>query len=56
MGDVIDEVLKDHEEIKKLLAKVESASGKAKEAKAFLDFLRTPPAAAVFRDKGLDPA
>lgn len=38
------------------VAGIEKASGKAKEAKAFLDFLRTPPAAAVFRDKGLDPA
>jgi hemerythrin superfamily protein len=38
MGDVIDEVLKDHEEIKKLFAKVESASGKAKE-EAFQDLV-----------------
>lgn len=32
------------------------ASAKAAEAKALVDFLRTPAAAAVFRDKGLDPA
>jgi molybdate transport system substrate-binding protein len=38
------------------VAGIEKASGKAAEAKAFLDFLRTPDAAAVFRDKGLDPA
>jgi molybdate transport system substrate-binding protein len=38
------------------VAGIEAASGKAAEAKAFLDFLRTPAAAAVFRDKGLDPA
>ena len=31
-------------------------SAKATEAKALVDFLRTPAAAAVFRDKGLDPA
>ncbi|HEY2873958.1 MAG TPA: substrate-binding domain-containing protein [Reyranella sp.] len=31
-------------------------SAKAAEAKALVDFLRTPAAAAVFRDKGLDPA
>jgi molybdate transport system substrate-binding protein len=38
------------------VAGIETASGKAKEAKAFLDFLRTPAAAAAFREKGLDPA
>jgi len=37
------------------VAGIEVASGKAKEAKAFLDFLRTPGAAVVFREKGLDP-
>ena len=31
-------------------------SAKVAEAKALVDFLRTPAAAAVFRDKGLDPA
>jgi len=38
------------------VAGIEKASAKAKEARTFLDFLRTPAAAAVFRDKGLDPA
>lgn len=37
------------------VAGIEKASAKTKEAKAFLDFLRTPAAAAVFRDKGLEP-
>src|SRR6185437_490291 len=32
------------------------ASAKAADAGALVDFLRTPAAAAVFRDKGLDPA
>jgi molybdate transport system substrate-binding protein len=35
---------------------IEKASAKAAEGKALLDFLRTPATAAVFRDKGLDPA
>jgi molybdate transport system substrate-binding protein len=38
------------------VAAIEAASGKAAEARAFLDYLRTPAAAAAFRDKGLDPA
>jgi molybdate transport system substrate-binding protein len=38
------------------IAGIEKASAKAKEARTFLDFLRTPAAAAVFREKGLDPA
>lgn len=38
------------------VAGIEKASAKATEAKSFLDFLRTPAAAAVFREKGLDPA
>jgi molybdate transport system substrate-binding protein len=38
------------------VAGVERASAKVREAKAFLDFLRTPAALAIFREKGLDPA
>ena len=38
------------------VAGIEKESAKAAEAKALIDFLRTPAAAAVFRDKGLDPA
>ncbi|HEY4168032.1 MAG TPA: substrate-binding domain-containing protein [Reyranella sp.] len=38
------------------VAGIGKASAKAAEAKALVDFLRTPAAAAVFRDKGLDPA
>ncbi len=38
------------------VAGIERASAQAKEARAFLDFLRTAAAAAVFREKGLDPA
>jgi molybdate transport system substrate-binding protein len=38
------------------VAGIEKKSAKAKEARTFLDFLRTPAAAAVFREKGLDPA
>ncbi|HYD07973.1 MAG TPA: substrate-binding domain-containing protein [Reyranella sp.] len=37
------------------VAGIEKASANATEAKTFLDFLRTPSAAAVFREKGLDP-
>ncbi len=37
------------------VAGIDKASAKAAEAKAFVDFLRTPAAATVFRDKGLDP-
>ena len=38
------------------VAAIEKSSAKAVEAKALIDFLRTPSAAGVFRDKGLDPA
>lgn len=38
------------------VAGIDKDSAKATEAKAFVDFLRTPTAATVFRDKGLDPA
>jgi hypothetical protein len=38
------------------VAGIERTSGKAREARALIDFLRTPSAAAVFRAKGLDPA
>jgi molybdate transport system substrate-binding protein len=36
------------------VAGIEKTSAKAAQAKAFIDFLRTPAAVAVFRDKGLD--
>jgi molybdate transport system substrate-binding protein len=38
------------------VAGVEASSGQAATAKALIDFLRSPPALAVFRAKGLDPA
>jgi molybdate transport system substrate-binding protein len=38
------------------VAGIDKASIETKEAKAFVDFLRTPLATAVFREKGLDPA
>jgi molybdate transport system substrate-binding protein len=38
------------------VAGIDRTSAKAAEAKTLLDFLRTPSAAAMFRDKGLDPA
>jgi len=38
------------------VAGIEKASGKVQEAKTFLDFLRLPASAAIFREKGLDPA
>lgn len=38
------------------IAAIEKASPRAAEAKGFIDFLRSPASAAVFRDKGLDPA
>jgi molybdate transport system substrate-binding protein len=38
------------------VASIEKSSTKPAEAKALIDFLRTPESAAVFRDKGLDPA
>ena len=37
-------------------AAVEASSAHAATAKALIDFLRAPPAAEVFRAKGLDPA
>jgi molybdate transport system substrate-binding protein len=38
------------------IAGIEKASSRSKEARALIDFLRTPSAAAIFREKGLDPA
>ncbi|HSI00790.1 MAG TPA: substrate-binding domain-containing protein [Reyranella sp.] len=38
------------------VAGIEKSSTKAKEAKALVDFLRSPMATAVFREKGLAPA
>src|SRR4051812_8587689 len=38
------------------VAGIEKASAKEKESRTFLDFLRTPAAAAVFREQGLDAA
>lgn len=38
------------------IAGIEKASANVAEAKALLDFLRTPASATVFREKGLDPA
>jgi molybdate transport system substrate-binding protein len=38
------------------VAGIEKSSTRAKEAKALVDFLRSPTATAVFREKGLDPA
>jgi ABC-type molybdate transport system substrate-binding protein len=38
------------------VAGIDKASATAAEAKAFIDFLRTPAGAAIFREKGLDPA
>jgi molybdate transport system substrate-binding protein len=38
------------------VAAIERSSSKAADARKLIDFLRTPGAAAVFRDKGLDPA
>jgi molybdate transport system substrate-binding protein len=38
------------------VAGIETSSAKTAEAKALIDFLRTPQATAMFREKGLDPA
>jgi molybdate transport system substrate-binding protein len=38
------------------VAGIEKSSAEAKQAKALADFLRSPMAAAVFREKGLEPA
>jgi len=38
------------------VAGIGTASAKAAEARTLIDFLRTPASAAVFREKGLDPA
>jgi len=38
------------------VAGIETTSAKTAEAKALIDFLRMPQAAAMFREKGLDPA
>jgi len=45
-----------HQLVTVFVAGIERTSGKAREARALIDFLRTPSAAAVFRAKGLDPA
>jgi molybdate transport system substrate-binding protein len=45
-----------HQLVTVFVAAIERSSAKAREAKALIDFLRTPTSAAVFREKGLDLA
>jgi molybdate transport system substrate-binding protein len=45
-----------HQLVTVFVAGIEKTSGKADAARSLIDFLRTPAAAAVFREKGLDPA
>jgi molybdate transport system substrate-binding protein len=54
--DIVGPLPRPHELVTVFVAGTGKTSAKAAEAKALVDFLRTPAAAAVFRDKGLDPA
>ena len=54
--EIVGPLPKPHELVTVFVAGTGKASAMAAEAKALLDFLRTPAATAVFRDKGLDPA
>ncbi len=53
---IVGPLPKPYELVTVFVAGIEKASAKVAEAKALVDFLRTSAAAAVFRDKGLDPA
>jgi molybdate transport system substrate-binding protein len=54
--EIVGPLPRPHELVTVFVAGTGKASAKVAEAKALVDFLRTPAAAAVFRDKGLDPA
>jgi molybdate transport system substrate-binding protein len=54
--EIVGPLPKPYELVTVFVAGTGKASAKAAEAKALVDFLCTPAAAAVFRDKGLDPA
>jgi molybdate transport system substrate-binding protein len=54
--EIVGPLPKPHELVTVFVAGTGKESAKAAEAKALVDFLRTPAAAEVFRDKGLDPA
>lgn len=54
--EIVGPLPKPYDLVTVFVAATGKASTKAAEVKTFLDFLRTPSAAAVFREKGLDPA
>lgn len=54
--EIVGPLPKPYELVTVFVAGTEKESANAAEAKALVDFLRTPAAAGVFRDKGLDPA
>jgi molybdate transport system substrate-binding protein len=54
--EIVGPLPKPYELVTVFVAGIGKASAKAAEARALVDFLRTPAAAAVLRDKGLDPA
>ncbi|MBS0524303.1 MAG: substrate-binding domain-containing protein [Proteobacteria bacterium] len=54
--EIVGPLPRPYELVTVFVAGIEKASARAAEAKALVDFLRTPAAADVFREKGLDPA
>lgn len=54
--EIVGPLPKPYELVTVFVAGIEKTSAKAADAKALIDFLQTSEAAAVFRDKGLDPA
>ncbi|HZY56021.1 MAG TPA: substrate-binding domain-containing protein [Reyranella sp.] len=54
--EIVGPLPKPHALVTVFVAATGKTSTKAAEARALVDFLRTSAAAAVFRDKGLDPA
>jgi molybdate transport system substrate-binding protein len=54
--EIVGPLPKPYDLVTVFVAGIEKASATAAEARSLLDFLRTPAAATVFREKGLDPA
>jgi len=54
--EIVGPLPKPYDLVTVFVAGIEKASASVQDAQALIDFLRTPAAIAVFREKGLDPA
>lgn len=54
--EIVGPLPKPYDLVTVFVAGIEKSSAKARDAQALVDFLRSPAAISVFREKGLDPA